>query len=193
MSLETVNSYAEDMLAGDTFPPIIVYRDGEAYYLADGYHRVEAARKIDRHEIEAEIRDGTAREAILTGIGANATHGLRRTNADKRRAIERLLADPEWARWSDRQIAKTAKVSHPLVAKIRADLSETGKITSASEERERRAGKITSASGEGSEECHAIDSGSMLSDFLQTVTDADLIAECHRRRLQVEASEVSDA
>ena len=63
------------MLDGAVFPPVIVFHDGADYWLADGFHRVEAARKIDRKEIEAEIRDGTARDAILHGIGANATHG----------------------------------------------------------------------------------------------------------------------
>ncbi len=82
-----------------------------------------AARKIGRETIEAEIKDGSARDAILHGIGANASHGLRRTQADKQRAVERLLKDPEWARWSDRKIAEVAKVDHKTVGKIRRDLS----------------------------------------------------------------------
>lgn len=40
-----------------------------------------------------------SREAILFIVGANASHGLRRTNADKRRTVERLLADEEWRGW----------------------------------------------------------------------------------------------
>ena len=40
---------------------------------------------------------GTQRDAILWSISANATHGLRRTNEDKRRAVTRLLQDPECA------------------------------------------------------------------------------------------------
>jgi uncharacterized protein (DUF1015 family) len=42
----TVHDYADDMLAGAVFPPVIIYFDGTDYWLADGYHRVEAARKI---------------------------------------------------------------------------------------------------------------------------------------------------
>ena len=123
MRVEIVNEYADDMLLGAVFPPIIVYHDGIDYWLADGFHRVEAARKIEREDISAEVRQGTARDAVLYGIGANAKHGLRRTQADKRRAVERLLTDPEWARWSDRKIAETAKVDHKTVGKIRRDLS----------------------------------------------------------------------
>ena len=123
MRPETVQDYADDMLDGAIFPPIIVYFDGTDYWLGDGFHRVEAARKIGRETIDAEIKEGSARDAILHGIGANASHGLRRTQADKRRAVERLLKDPEWARWSDRKIAEVAKVDHKTVGKIRRDLS----------------------------------------------------------------------
>jgi hypothetical protein len=61
----------------------------------------------------------------IHAVGADA--GLRRTQADKRYAVETLLKDPEWSRLSDRKIAKAARVSHPTVSKIRAEL--TGKIT----------------------------------------------------------------
>jgi hypothetical protein len=126
MQPETVADYAADMLDGVVFPPVIIYHDGADHWLSDGFHRVEAARKIGRTEIDAEIREGTARDAILHGIGANATHGLRRSQADKRRAVERLLTDPEWAAWSDRKIAQVAKVDHKTVGKIRREL--TGEI-----------------------------------------------------------------
>src|SRR5262245_1269401 len=91
MRVETVNDYANDMLDGDKFPPVIVFYDGEVYWLADGFHRVGAARKIGRVAIAAEVRNGSARDAILYGIGSNAAHSLRRSQADKRRAVERLL------------------------------------------------------------------------------------------------------
>jgi hypothetical protein len=38
---------------------------------------------------------------VLHSAGANAMHGLRRTNADKRRTVMLLLQDEEWAAWSD--------------------------------------------------------------------------------------------
>ncbi len=122
MKPDVVLDYAEDMATGATFPPVVVYYDGIDYWLGDGFHRVEAARKIERETIDAEVLDGDARQAILHGIGSNASHGLRRTQADKRRAVERLLCDEEWSKWSDRKIAKFAKVDHKTVGKIRRDL-----------------------------------------------------------------------
>ena len=52
-------------------------------------------------------------------IQSNFTHGLRRSNADKRRAVEMLLADEEWSAKSDRWIAETAGVHHSTVQAIK--------------------------------------------------------------------------
>ncbi len=60
---------------------------------------------------------------MLFSVSANATHGLRRTNADKRRAVETLLNDEEWGNWSDREVARRCGVSHPFVINIRKNLS----------------------------------------------------------------------
>jgi hypothetical protein len=74
--------------------------------------------------ISADMRQGTRRDAILHAAGANAAHGLRRTNADKRRAVETLLRDEEWSKWSDREIARMCAVSQPLVSQIRKTLTD---------------------------------------------------------------------
>lgn len=50
-------------------------------------------------------------------------HGLRRTNADKRRAVMTLLRDEEWGGWSDREIARRCGVGHQMVSPLRASLS----------------------------------------------------------------------
>jgi ParB-like nuclease domain len=179
MRPETVADYAADMLDGAVFPPIVLYHDGADYWLADGFHRVAAAREIGCEEIVAEIREGTRRDAILHGIGANATHGLRRTQADKRRAVERLLTDPEWAAWSDRKIAELARVDHKTVGKVRRELS--GEIPAP----KTLSGEIPTVNGAPKER------GSILADVLRSVPDDLLVAECRRRGLTVEA--VGDA
>ena len=58
MRPQTVLDYAEDMAAGAVFPPVVLYREGDTHWLADGFHRVEAARKLALDTIEADIRDG---------------------------------------------------------------------------------------------------------------------------------------
>jgi len=124
----TVNEYRLDMLEGAIFPPVVVFYDGVNYWLADGFHRTRAATQIGKKEIEATVHKGGKREAILYGLTANSAHGLRRSNADKRRAVMRLLEDKEWSKWSDREIARRCRVSHPFVIEIRNSL--TGNITS---------------------------------------------------------------
>jgi hypothetical protein len=116
---EVVSDYAEAVKVGIEFPPIVVFHDGADHWLADGFHRYHAHKQAGKASIPAEIRDGTVRDAILFSLGANCTHGLRRTNADKRKAVQTLLADPEWAAWSDRKIADACGVGHPFVAALR--------------------------------------------------------------------------
>ena len=123
----TVAEYAEALDNGVTFPPVTVYHDGACYWLADGFHRAAAHIKAGRTEIRALVEQGGQRDAILHACGANAEHGLRRTNDDKRRAVDVLLRDPEWSGWSDRQIAKICRVSRPFVASRRG---HTGNVAS---------------------------------------------------------------
>ncbi|MBT3274957.1 MAG: streptomycin biosynthesis regulator, partial [Spirochaetales bacterium] len=52
---------------------------------------------IDLLEIDADIRQGTQQDAVLHSVGANAAHGARRTNDDKRLAVKTLLCDGEWS------------------------------------------------------------------------------------------------
>ena len=126
LNWDTINDYADLMTAGVEFPPVIACFDGAEYWLADGFHRVEAARRTGAAEIRAEVRPGDARTARLHAAGANGDHGLPRTNNDKRRAVLLLLNDPEWARWSDREIARRCAVSQPFVGKVRAELTDNG-------------------------------------------------------------------
>lgn len=121
----TVEAYAQDMQGGAVFPPVVIFHDGERYYLADGWHRVLAARAVHAPGIQAEVHNGTLRDAILYSAGVNKQHGLRRTNADKRRAALVLLRDGEWAKWSDRQIARHVGVSPDTVGRLRGSLSES--------------------------------------------------------------------
>lgn len=68
---------------------------------------------------DADIRQGTQRDAILFSLSANAQHGQRRTNEDKRRAVLVLLNDGEWCRWSNSEIARRAGVDEKTVRNIR--------------------------------------------------------------------------
>ena len=114
----TVAGYAEDIEAGGTFPPVVVFHDGRDYFLADGFHRLLAWKRAEYTHIWADVQSGGRDEAAWFGAGANIENGLRRTNADKRRAVERALhLKPDL---SDRAIAKHCGVNDKTVASERA-------------------------------------------------------------------------
>ncbi|WP_429498652.1 ParB/RepB/Spo0J family partition protein [Robbsia andropogonis] len=114
-----VAEYADAITDGASFPPVVVFQDGATIWLADGFHRFHAHRKIGALTIDADVRQGSRRDAILFSVGANSSHGLRRSNADKRKAVETLLADAEWAAWSDREIARCVRVDNKTVSSLR--------------------------------------------------------------------------
>jgi hypothetical protein len=116
-----VSEYAELVEAGVSFPAVRVFFDGVSYWLADGFHRYHAHKQAGQGSISADVEKGTAREALLFAISANAEHGLPRTNADKRKAVQMMLDDFEWQDWSNAEIARHCKVSVTLVASMRGD------------------------------------------------------------------------
>ncbi len=117
---DVVSEYADAIRRGAALPPVVVFHDGGTYWLADGFHRFHAHRAARAEDIDADVFTGTKRDAVLHSVGANANHGLRRSNDDKRRAVQTLLDDAEWAQWSDRQIADACGVSPPFVAAVRS-------------------------------------------------------------------------
>lgn len=124
LNQEVVAEYAEAMKQGATFPPVVAYFDGTKYWLADGFHRVQAKETNGALEILTEVQLGSQREAKLFAVGANTDHGLRRSNADKRRAVKSLLNDHKWSQWSNREIARRCGVSYEMVRLIRGEICD---------------------------------------------------------------------
>lgn len=113
---------------GAPFPPVTVYHDGEEHWLADGFHRLNAAKKLGLESIGVTVHQGTVRDAKLHSFGVNEEHGKRRTNKDKKRAVDAMLRDEEWFEWSDRRIATACKVSNTFVGKRRTILVRAKEI-----------------------------------------------------------------
>ncbi len=117
-----ISEYHDAMVEGAIFPPVVVFYDGTHYWLVDGFHRLAAAKQCGRPTLDVTTTEGSRREAILYAAGTNATHGLRRTNADKRKTVTKLLEDKEWQQWSNREIARRCGVTHTFVSKLRREL-----------------------------------------------------------------------
>ena len=145
IDLEVVQDYAAALAAGIEFPPVTVFFDGADHWLADGFHRWHAHNTAGKASIQAEVRNGTQRDAIYFSLHANVSHGLRPSNADKRKSVERMLADAEWSQLSDREIAKHCGCSHPLVGQIRnpRPAAEVKKPAAAKDHADSGAGNIT--------------------------------------------------
>jgi hypothetical protein len=121
------DAYAEQLseaiAAGAELPPVDAFHDGEAYWLADGFHRLEGHKLYGCERIAAIVHQGTREDAQWFSYSANKGHdaaGLRRTNADKERAVRAALGHPKSAVMSDRAIAEWIGVSHMTVTRYRA-------------------------------------------------------------------------
>ena len=127
LDAEKVESYAVVMAEGGKFPPVVVFRESEddtAFYLADGFHRVEAAVRADLRSLPAEIHPGGYDAAVEYAEEANLQHGLALSNADKRAIFERRVQrGHEWARLSDRAIAQVLGVDNKTVGNWRRALA----------------------------------------------------------------------
>ncbi len=107
----------------DDLPPVTVFFDGLEYFLADGFHRIMAYQRDGREFIDANLKGGTLRDAVKFSLGANSTHGLKRTTSDKRKSVTTALDDLEWGQLAAREIARMCDVSHTFVNQIIAERS----------------------------------------------------------------------
>lgn len=121
---DKVYEYAEAMEAKADFPPVDLFESKGGYYIGDGWHRILAAQKAGIITIKAEVHKGGRSEALKFALSANAQHGLPRTNADKRRAVE--VALKEYPDLPSTQIAKLCAVSDEMVRKARKVVPTVG-------------------------------------------------------------------
>ena len=133
----TVTEYAEAIQTGAKLPPVTVYFDGTVYWLSDGFHRLLALSRAGKRNVPAEVKQGTREDAAWASAGANVTHGLRRTNEDKRKATEMaLLLRPDLA---DLALAEYCGVHENSVKAVRREMEATSQIVR-SDIRERKDG-----------------------------------------------------
>lgn len=137
-----IEDYQDAITDGEKFPPVDLFFDGECYWLADGFHRVKATQRAGLLDIDALIHMGTREDAQWFSYAANKSHGLRRTNADKQRAVQAALRHPDGANKSDRAIADHIGVDHQTVANWRKKMSVEVRQSTEREGRDGRAYNI---------------------------------------------------
>lgn len=125
---EKVAEYSELMGAGIEMDPVLVYFDGAAYWLVDGFHRLAARVLAGFTWVMCEVRQGTQVDAQWASYGVNARHGLPRTNEDKRRAVLAAFEHPKSAGISDRALAAHCGVSDHFVGVLRKEFPRCDRI-----------------------------------------------------------------
>ena len=88
----------------------------------------EARRRLGQTEIEAVVREGTLRDALLHAARANRKHGLRRNDADNLKMIIGVLTDKYGMYRGVRAIAREFGVSHTFVSKCRKKLESDNQL-----------------------------------------------------------------
>lgn len=134
LSRPAIADYAEVYRHGGKMPcPVVFWMPGGKKYVADGMHRVLAKKMLTKQgvkghtTIRCEVRTGNKRDAMLYAAGANRTHGVRRTNEDKRKCVLSFLGDEEWRQWADTEIARHAGVTPSMVGRYRKYLGSGAK------------------------------------------------------------------
>ncbi len=114
----------------DDLPPVEVVDAPEGKILADGFHRVGAAKRLGRTHIAANVREGTREDAEVIALLANTTHGAPLKPWEREDAVLRLhKLRPDW---SKRELARILAVSEGTVRnllkdqKIRYELKQSG-------------------------------------------------------------------
>ena len=117
---EIVDEYAQAMLDGDKFPPVVIINDGDHNYLVDGHKRYYAIEKNGGTIIDADVRMGTYDDAFdYAFTNANRENGERYSPEDKRHALKLALEKERYTNQSDRKLAQILRVSHTFVSKLR--------------------------------------------------------------------------
>lgn len=121
---DTVDNYAALLKEGTAFPAVDVFADAETgdHILADGFHRIAAAKQAAMSSFPARLHAGNLRDAVLFSLGANREHGLYRSNDDKRKAVVFCLRDPELHQKPQREIARLCGVTQAMVSKVHNEL-----------------------------------------------------------------------
>lgn len=87
-------AYAEEMRSGATFPPILVGQFEGRLIVVDGYHRVEATKRLGEELIKGTLKRYEAKADLLrAAVEANNHHGVRYTPQDKAYIAQLLAAN----------------------------------------------------------------------------------------------------
>jgi hypothetical protein len=120
LNQDVVDEYAQAMLDGDKFPPIIVFNDGDNNYVAEGFTRCAAAKQAGIEIIDADVHMGTYEDAFdYAFTKANHDNGQRYKNVDKVSAFKKAFTRDRYIKQSDRELGRLYQVYNRFVSQLR--------------------------------------------------------------------------
>jgi hypothetical protein len=115
--LEQLEDVADD---GFKDHRIVIFQEGKTKWLAEGFARVEAAKRAGVGRVFADVYRGTLRDALVWALGKNATNGKPRSREDLKKVFSAIAADAEWAKLANTKIAELVRVSEKTARKYMA-------------------------------------------------------------------------
>jgi hypothetical protein len=125
ISENVVREYMELMGDGHKFPAVDLVGDGTKFWLWNGFHRFEAAKRLQKKTLACAISNGTLEDALWLSCSANRDNGLPRTTEDKKHILLKLFAHEKWGKKSTSELARHVGVGRRFVTKIRSQFDET--------------------------------------------------------------------
>lgn len=121
-----VTEYSETIAEWIASAPIVTF--GAEHYVADGFHRVEAASRAGLESIPAIQHEGTRRDALLYAVGANAAHGKKRTREDLENAYQTAVREGLCDATDTESLAALLKVSSRWASELTREARELTKV-----------------------------------------------------------------
>lgn len=135
---DLVNQYRENWESIKGVAPIVVFDTPGGLILADGFHRLAAARSLGNIAILADVREGLAEDAYAHACVANLKHGKPLKKSERDHAINELIKTR--VTWSNQLIADGAGV-HKDTIRLRRQALELKNEIEHQEAREGKDGK----------------------------------------------------
>lgn len=125
----TVQRYREAYESGAILPPIVVFNEEgtERYVVADGHHRLAAARAAGLKVIDVDLHHGDEADALKFALSCNAAHGLPRTKKDLEFSVRQLMSNSKLTEQyrTHRDRGELLGVSERTFQRLLADWRET--------------------------------------------------------------------
>lgn len=123
LDTEHIRDLHEAISAGRSVPALDVVEVDDGYALVDGYHRHAAMLAAGTRTCEVRVlAKGDRETARWWSYAANRGHGLKRTNADKRRSLRDALSHPFAGDMSNADLAEHCGVGLTLIAEVRKEM-----------------------------------------------------------------------